>query len=112
VPDKLTLRDVLLSVEALPAGWLYLPKGEKWNLDTPAFILQDEEVSPEEEDEPLAGYPRIAKDNNLRRVLFGQDVRGIVENAKQQKPNVTLDELLTAFHYYFERDAFMKFAKP
>lgn len=74
---------------------------------TPGYILADEEVPLEEEDEPEAGYPQFAKDNDLQRVLVVRDIQGIVENAKQQRPDVDANTLFDAFKYYFDNDAFV-----
>ena len=39
-----------------------------------------------------------------------QEVRGIIKNAYEQKENCNENEILEAFLYYYNNDAFMEFA--
>jgi hypothetical protein len=84
-------------------GWLFLPQQEPWTLESPAVLLKLDEY--EEDDETFAN-PELAKKEGLKLVLFGGDVQQIICNARQQKRNVSLDEIFTAFLYYVDHDAF------
>lgn len=109
--ENLLLRDVLRD----PTGydyrcWLYLPEDEPWSLDSIAMPLRDEDISPEEELDPDAGIPEIAKQNLLMRSLEITTVEEIRVNLQQQigDPETLTDELLLeAFLYYYDNDAFM-----
>ncbi len=104
------LRNVLSAIEKLPSkGWLYLPVERNWNLNSTCIIIESDEVPPELEDEPDAGVPEFAKQNGLKETLPISTVKDIVWNARAQKANVTLEELLRAFQYYYKHDAFIAF---
>ena len=38
-----------------------------------------------------------------------QTIQGIVYNAKEQKEQITVDELVEAYLFYFNNDAFIEF---
>jgi hypothetical protein len=93
-----TLSEVLETSSALP--WkraLYLPGRPPWTLETKGAVLDPEE-------EPVV--------EGLCYVLGIAQVQEIVENARLQRPDATLPELLKAFHFYFGRDALIDFDKP
>jgi hypothetical protein len=97
---------VLDNVESLP--WqhaLYLRSDRPWTLDTPVLVLDPDDAN-DDEDEPTEA--RLA---GLRYALGIQDVRGVIENARQQRPASTQDDLLRALIYYFEHDAFIDFSR-
>jgi len=105
-----TLKEILLSIEGHSAlAWVYLPADKNWNLDSPSAVLESEEVPPELEDEPDAGVPEFAKQNGLIQALPVTTVQDIVSNAKAQKPDATVVDLLKAFEFYYRHDAFYKF---
>ena len=98
-----TLSEALLSAEQLP--WqsnLYLPSHRKWTEDSEAAVLDTEN-----EEEPE--NPAFAQMHSLMRALSISDVQQIVYNAKQQRPNADTTELVQAFQFYFDRDAFIDF---
>lgn len=82
---------------------LYLPEDEVWNLDTEGLICDPNDVENECDE-----VPQVAKEHNLIDALSIQDIQDIVYNAKQQKENVSIDELLEAYLYYFDNDAFVE----
>jgi hypothetical protein len=53
--------------------------------------------------------PRYSINNNLIYTLSIQDIQGIVENAYEQKSNCDVKDLIEAFLYYFDNDAFIEF---
>jgi len=102
-----TLREIFRSAAALDENaWVYLPEGE-WSLNTTAAVLRSDDVPPELENEPDAGVPQFAKERGLRQVLPASTVQEIVNNARAQKPNASVDELLKAFTFYHKNDAFI-----
>jgi hypothetical protein len=100
------LREVLGAVDAFP--WdhtLYMPHGVDWTLDTTCAVLDSND-----ENEADPENPKFAQDNALHYALGMQVIEGIVENAKAQKQNATLDDLLAAFIHYYDRDAYIDFS--
>jgi hypothetical protein len=107
-----TLGELLRDPEALDEGaWVFLPEGDwsLWSLDTTAAVLRSEEVPPELENEPDVGRPEFAKERGLRHAVPVATLQDIVIKAKEQKRNVSADELLSAFLFYWKRDAFIEF---
>jgi hypothetical protein len=108
------LRELLVEIGHLDKakgevrGWLFLPKDRQWTLESPAVLLHLNEVPPElEDEEEEAETPELAKIHGLKCFLYGADIQGIIDNARQQKPDVNLDEILSAILYYHKFDAFM-----
>jgi len=104
------LKQVLLQIAGKSnLAWVYLPRDKNWNLDSECAVLESEEVPPELEDEPDAGVPEFAKANGLIQVLPVGSIQEIVENAKAQNPDASIDDLFKAFIFYFRNDAFIRF---
>lgn len=104
------LKQVLMSIsDKSNLAWVYLPADRNWSLKSPCLVLESEEVPPELEDEPDAGIPVIATQNNMIEVLPVSDVQDIVENARAQKQNLCDDDLFAAFIFYYKNDAFIIF---
>ncbi len=88
-------------------AWLYLPKEGNWGPEASACALESEEVSPEQELDPNAGIPAMARERGLVQVMPVTVLQDIVGNVLIQKPTATSEDLLDAFHYYYQHDAFM-----
>lgn len=102
------LEDVLSNIQAYSfKAWLYLPKDEAWTVSCRCAVLESEEVPPELEHIPDVGMPEFAKSHNLVQTLPVEVVRGIVQNAKMQKPEISDAKLFEAFLYYYDNDAFI-----
>ena len=100
----LTLGDVLLRAKSF--RWneaLFIDGKPPFDSDSPAAILD-----PDDSEDPDTD-PDFAIQNGLRYALSVQDVQDIVENAALQKRQLNLDDLVRAFNYYFEHDAFITF---
>ena len=82
---------------------LFLPEDEKWNLDTEGLICDPNDVENASDE-----VPRAAKEHNLMDALSIQDIQDIVYNAKLQKETGSIDELLEAYLYYYDNDAFIE----
>jgi hypothetical protein len=110
------LRELLLEIGEVDidrvevGGWLFLPEDERWTLDSPAVLLELNAVPTGTKNEKEVETPGFAKSHRLKRVLLGADIQGIIDNARQQKPDVDLDELFGAILYYWEFDAYKDFS--
>jgi len=80
--------------------FLYLPMEEVWRLETRCMVLDQSDVD---------GIPEVVKRHGLSFALEIPTVRDIVANAIQQRPNVSLEQLLQAFLFYYDHDAFIAF---
>lgn len=103
-PAIITLGEVLQNPEQ--HSWklaLYVEPKEQWDAHTRAAVLDPNETEDPDEE------PEFAKQNGLRYALEIGAVKEIVDNAREQRPSATVDELLAAFNYYYDRDAFIDF---
>ena len=82
---------------------LFLPEEEVWELDTEGLIWDPDDV----EDESDEG-PKAAMDLGLIHALSIQNIQDIVYNAKQQKESASADDLLEAYLYYYDNDAYIE----
>lgn len=104
--DKvIKFRDVLLNNKEFKwSDAVFLIRGEEWTLDSKCAVLDPDDVEDDADDEP-----RFAIENNLQYALSIQDIQSIVDNANQQRLYCTEIDLLTAFLYYYDNDAFIEF---
>jgi hypothetical protein len=106
------LRELILEISNVDRGpeevegWLFLPKDRQWTLESPAVLLELNEVPPGTENEEEVETPDLAKNHELKRFLLGADIQSIIDNAKYQKPDVDLDEIFNAIMHYHKFDAF------
>jgi len=100
-----SIREILQRPEGRE-GWLYLP-AKPWTLDTSgAFVVLDKDAPPDADPRP-----DIVKAGSWTEVLDAPGIEDIVENARAQLVAPTIDDLLAAFLFYVERDAFIIFDK-
>jgi hypothetical protein len=104
--DKIIkLSDVLLNSEEFEWNYaLFLVRDDEWTLDSRCAVLDPDDVEDDSDEEP-----RYAIDNKLKYVLSIQDIQSIADNAKQQNLYCTEKDLLKAFLYYYNNDAFIEF---
>jgi hypothetical protein len=104
IMEKLTtLSELLQSPDDFP--WneaIYLPKDQDWSLSSPVALSSSDDCVEGED-------PIIARNNGLAYALMMSDGQDIVANARAQKPDSTLDDLLKAFVFYYKNDAFITF---
>lgn len=81
---------------------LFLPEHEKWNLKTKCMILDPDDVTSDEEE-----VPEQAKEKNLMYALNIDTIESIYENLYQQKKDCSKEDLLRAFFYYYDHDAYI-----
>jgi|SRR4029453_7305622 hypothetical protein len=99
----LTLGEVLRIGEDLPFRHsLFLPLENSWNATTPCAILDADDL-----DEPDQ-HP-MAVEHGVRSVIGTNEVQDIVTNAREQLPAITSEQLLEAFLFYIDNDAFIVF---
>lgn len=84
---------------------LYLPEDDVWSLTTKGLVLDPDDV--EDDDDEV---PKLAKEHDMIDALSIQTIQGIVKNAYEQKSDCTVEELLEAYLYYFDHDAYIDFA--
>lgn len=101
-PTSTTLGWVLDHAASLP--WdhaIYLPSEERWTLTTRCLVLNPDDCADNE------GEPAEARARGLRYALGVQDVKGIVDNARQQSVHLSAEDLFGSFLYYYDHDAFI-----
>ncbi|CDG19899.1 conserved protein of unknown function [Xenorhabdus poinarii G6] len=105
--NLVSISEILLVPEANPEGWFYLPPDESsWNLKTEGVFSLDSADFPPDSDEFL---PIQAKENGWVETLDNGLIEEVVENAKAQLGNPSIDDLFNAFIFYFQHDAFIEF---
>ncbi|WP_066314730.1 hypothetical protein [Bacillus sp. FJAT-29814] len=96
------LEEVLLNPNDYSwADSLFLPENKNWNINSPAAVLNLDDL---EEGEVS---PQFALDNKLILVFSIQEVQDIVENANQQREKCSVNDLFDAFLFYCRNDAFI-----
>jgi len=105
--NLISVRDVLSHPEKNPETWFYLPPNlREWNLNTKGIFSLDSFDFPPDSDDFL---PEQVKKNGWIETLDGASIEDVIDNVNNQLENPSLDQLLQAFIYYFENDAFLVF---
>ncbi len=102
-PTLEQLGDVLAAIEA--REWnerLYLDAARPWTQETRCAVLNFDQDEDEDDD-----IPAFATQNGLRDNLLITDVQDIVSNARQQRSDVDVNDLITALNFYYDNDAFV-----
>lgn len=84
---------------------LFLPFDEVWGPHTRCAVVAVDRYADEPE------VPEVAGRNGLGRALQVAQLQDIVDNARQQRPGASVEELVAAFLFYYDRDAFIDFNK-
>ncbi|CQR56687.1 hypothetical protein JI735_29205 [Paenibacillus sonchi] len=99
----ITLKKILNNIEQFEwSDALFLPADETWDLDTKGAIIDPDDVEDDSDE-----VPEFAKKNNLMYALDIQTIKGIIKNALVQKVECTDEDLIEAFLYYYDNDAFI-----
>ena len=99
-----TLGAVLLNADDLSLDAdLFLPYGEVWDSTTRCAVIPADRYADE------YNTPDLAVQNNLERALQIAQVQDVVVNARLQRSKVTVENLVAAFLFYYDRDAFSNF---
>jgi hypothetical protein len=98
-----TLQEIL--IEKIPLkGWLYL-ETKPWDLNTEGIMVEEDKDA-----DPSAPFPpKIIQQLNLIEVLDAAGIEDIIDNAESQISNLTAEQILLAFEFYFDNDAFIEF---
>ncbi|WP_217492398.1 DUF7716 domain-containing protein [Lysinibacillus xylanilyticus] len=104
--NLVSIRDVLLFPEKNPDTWFYLPPNRaEWSLDTEGvFSLDSSDFSPDSD----AYLPEQVRENGWIETLDGASIEDVLENVRAQLGKPSLDQLLSAFIFYYENDAFLE----
>jgi hypothetical protein len=79
---------------------LYLDFEVGWDLSARAAVFDESGVE---------GTPPFALENGLRYVLGTNELNDVIEIAQKQVRNPSASQLLDAFLYYYDHDAFIQF---
>jgi hypothetical protein len=102
---KYTISTILNEANKNPEGWFCLPiDHHSWTLDTIGSFTDDSSNYEPESEEYL---PLEVRNGKWIVTLDNATIEDIVLNIKDQKENATAEDLLIAFIYYFENDAFL-----
>lgn len=100
-----TIKDALINApDLLWSDSLFLPDTLTWELETTGVICDPDEVESEDEE-----IPQIAKEMGLPLSIGVQDIQQVVDNARQQVEDCSIQQLFEAFLYYYDNDAFIDF---
>jgi len=103
----ISIRDALSNSGSNPATFFCLPSDSSgWTLDTKGMFALDSIDFGPESDEFL---PEQVREGSWVEALEGADIESIVYNVNYQIKNPTSEQLLRAFIYYYENDAFICF---
>ena len=80
-----------------------LTEDEIWYVDTMCMILDPNDVEGDDDE-----APKIALENGVSYALDVQTIQSIVQNISEQKRIYTDEELLEAFLYYYDNDAYIE----
>ncbi|WP_257819108.1 DUF7716 domain-containing protein [Burkholderia glumae] len=98
------LGDVLRNVSEFPWNHaLYMPHGVDWTASTACAVLDPDDF----ENEANPERPKFAIEHSLHYALGIQVVQSIVENARLQRPDATVPDLVEAFIFYYDNDAYI-----
>lgn len=82
---------------------IFLPMDEAWGVKTPTVVADLDEI-----DDP-ASEAVNANDRTYEYALGLDTLVDVVVNAQQQIEHPTVEQLLQAFLYYYDNDAFIDF---
>lgn len=99
----IALGKILTNIEQFEwSDALFLPEDEAWDLDTKGAIIDPDDIENDSDE-----MPEFARENNLVYALDIQTIKGITKNAFVQKNECTDKDLIEAFLYYYDNDAFI-----
>ena len=83
---------------------LFLPQNEVWNLQSSCVVLDPDDF--------YTSNNEICTHTAEDKFVYSLDIQNIqliCENAYDQKPNCTVEDLLNAFLYFYDHDAYLEF---
>lgn len=101
--ELMKLKYVLTNIDTFQWTFsLYSDRSSPFSLETDCLVYDPNDVESDEDE-----LPKVVIELGLSDTLGIQDIQSIVENAKLQKPNASVGDLLSAFVFYMENDAFI-----
>ncbi|WP_338767687.1 hypothetical protein [Massilia sp. METH4] len=98
------LKDVLVQEDRY-SGWFYLPD-QPWTLETEGiFAKRDKHSNPGSDDH----IPAIVDQLGASVTIDAAGIEDVICNAKAQIDEPTPEQLLEAFTFYVDNDAFIEF---
>lgn len=107
-PELSTLAEILATSDRF--NWsdkLYCEPVFPYTKTTKAAVLPEDYTERELEE---AGEPEFAVKNGLTYTLGMQALQDLASSARKQKPDCTTKDLIAAFNYYLDHDAFIEFS--
>lgn len=103
-----TLGEMLKSRDELEWGLSFFMKGNyPFHENTPVILIPETVHLPEGDEGHISEQTALAE--GFIDVFDASEVQDIVDNAIEQLPDATPEQLLQAFNYYYENDAFIEF---
>lgn len=82
---------------------LFLPEDEEWDFESRCMVLDPDDVENDEDE-----LPQQAAEKNLMYALGIQTIQSIYKNIYEQKKDFLKEDLMEAFLYYYDHDAYIK----
>ena len=79
-------------------------RSKNWIAPIKAVICDPDDVESEDDE-----IPQIAKEMGLPLSIGIQDIQQVMDNARQQVEDCSIEQLFEAFLYYYDNDAFIEF---
>jgi hypothetical protein len=93
------LSELLTKSEQIdPKRFVYLPMDEPWSLSTKCALLECSDID---------GNPEFAEEHGLEYAIGADAIQSVAHNLKAQVPNPTERQLLEAFLFYYDNDAYL-----
>lgn len=100
-----TIKEALINApNLLWSDSLFLPDTLTWELETKVVICDSDDVESEDDE-----IPQIAKEMGLPLSIGIQDIQQVIDNARQQVEDYSIEQLFEVFLYYYDNDAFIEF---
>lgn len=65
---------------------------------------------PDVSDDDEEVYPDYVEKNELELFFYGDQFMDVLRSALNQKPNATVDDIISGVNYYLDNDAFITFS--
>lgn len=97
----MTLYDILRKVDSIESKFeVYIRDPSDFDLDDEVMLFDALEfLDPD--------FPTVEESAGLKLLLAVEELQGVVSNLRNQRVELSEDNLLSAVKYYFERDAYI-----
>ena len=100
-----SIKEILLNIEGMPDGWLYLPNAE-WTLETVGAFSLDSKDFPPGSTEHL---PDQVLNDGWVEVLEKSMIEDIIFDVDRQLADPDVNDYFKAFEFFYNNDAFIIF---